>query len=458
MCHRCFPIGITQNTGIDFKKFESIRTNYNRSVKVGKSNTDLRNKLYIDDLAKKLVQSNPSMYDTKIPEYKKLKKIPGELTTDQKLQLFIQELTNDTKHLHSGKCLVILSEAPTQLIRNWATRTYTSSNGPIKKMIQHGYHDDKVWGSIFFQLFISMLIMLSKKIMFTDFSLDNNVYIKDLNQGEHNIGLWKYVIDGVDYYVPNYGYLVLIDSNFADVKTETKDMDAHTKRDIEHKIKGTLFKDTNDGGEIYKLCLDKIISVFDGDRFRSTFTNSGGVPPTDEFIDKLNKIKTKIESIRTIIFGNTEKYNGDRDTIQNDLCEKIKGLPMYIMTENIYDFLHTRIGTKLTETESTFISNSPLSQDTQCGTICCYFDDAKQISLFVIFMNVDVNDPSEAKIIRKKNIIYSLEDKQDDTTNKLEEVTVPLDNLKAFHSNVRQYYEPGKQNTILETYTIKLFD
>jgi len=85
-------------------------------------------------------------------------------------------------------------------------------------MINNGYHDEKVWASILFQLLISMLIMLEKTIMFEEFSLENNVFIKDLNYNEINIGVWKYIYNGLEYYVPNYGYLLLIDSNFKEIE------------------------------------------------------------------------------------------------------------------------------------------------------------------------------------------------------------------------------------------------
>ena len=37
---------------------------------------------------------------------------------------------------------------------------------------------------------------------------------KDLMNNEQVMGYWKYILEDFEYYIPNHGYLLMIDSNF----------------------------------------------------------------------------------------------------------------------------------------------------------------------------------------------------------------------------------------------------
>ena len=112
--------------------------------------------------------------------------------------------------------IVILTEAPTQNIIAWSSRKYEQNNvnSAILQMISTGYHDTSVWRSVIFQLQTAIYVLHKKNICIYNFNLENNVYIKDTNYDNNNIGYWKYKINGVEFFVPNYGSIVLIDSNF----------------------------------------------------------------------------------------------------------------------------------------------------------------------------------------------------------------------------------------------------
>ena len=60
------------------------------------------------------------------------------------------------------------------------------------------------------------MVLYKEGICFENFSLENNVYIKDLKVNSENRDHWVYNLNGLDYYVPNYGYLVVFDSKFTD--------------------------------------------------------------------------------------------------------------------------------------------------------------------------------------------------------------------------------------------------
>ena len=445
---------LTKNTGINFKKFDNIRSNYDRNLNIEKSNAEQRNQLYIKYLKKIHTEDKKnqvSMAD--LVRYNIITQTTNmnrQITDKEREQYFDKMIdekvkSNNLNHaLDSDKCLVMLSEAPTQHMFNWATRTYRGDNGPIKTMIQHGYHDDKVWESLFFQLLIAMLIMFEKEITFIEFSLKNNVYIKDLNHGEQNVGLWKYIYNGIEYYVPNYGYLLLIDSNFADI-SETFDIEQPDS--IKYRIQGAILKDSNVNGKIYKLCLEQMINVFDRDHFGAQFTNYGGVAPSGDFLNKLDSIKQYLNDIKNKYFSNGTEYN---DNSKVELLKDIHNIPLNLtITFGIFKMLHSRIGSKVTEHELKYTSpTATFDQTTKIGSICIHTPQEMN-NRFVLYYGSTEN--GEAKIITTLTPIYSLNDRDD---ARLEQITVPFNELKNYYSNVKQYYEPGKQNNILETYLI----
>ena len=123
------------------------------------------------------------------------------------------DLTQD-----SEKLLVIVTEAQNSNIIKWNSQVY-QSYGTIKKMISTGYHKPEVWYSILFQLIYACAVMEKEEIYFNNFSLKNNVFIKDVQTDNTGNSCWVYKINNIEYYVPNYGYLLVIDSNYADIES-----------------------------------------------------------------------------------------------------------------------------------------------------------------------------------------------------------------------------------------------
>ena len=447
---------LTKNTGINFTKFDLIRGNYDRNLNIEKTNADLRNKLYIkyyQDIEFKnqdIIITIKDLVDYKIippTEINTTRLVTSEermKAIEYQINLRLKSNRLDNR-LDSDKCLVMLTEAPTNLLFNWATRTYKESNGPIKTMIHHGFHDDKVWESLFFQLLISLLILFDKEIAFTEFSLKNNVYIKDLNHGEQNVGLWKYIYNGIEYFIPNYGYLLVIDTNFADLLNSNT---IGNQSQIINKIQSTYFKDDNSKGQIYKLCIDQMINVFDRNLFSIDFTGDGGVAPSINFLEKLEKINTKLIDIREKYFGKNVNW---QDVFKVDIKKDIFSLPSDLTIEGAFNLLHSRIGSKVTETELKFTaSNNAFDITTKSGTFCVHSENNIN-NRFVLFIELHTN--GDAIIITTNDPIYTLNDRDN---VKLIKTTVPINNLKNYYSYAKQYYEPGKQNNILETYIIKL--
>lgn len=141
------------------------------------------------------------------PYGKNIQKLPDEM--DPELQVY------------SGTLLISITEAPNQNLYQWASRKY-ERDGIVQKMISHGFHDENVWISIIFQIIAALYVLQLHGIYFRDMTIADSVYIKDLASYGEAAGYWKYIINGVSYYVPNYGYLVMIDSNYKDIVPDTR--------------------------------------------------------------------------------------------------------------------------------------------------------------------------------------------------------------------------------------------
>jgi len=165
----------------EYKRFIEIHTLFS-SVK---PSTDIIRPMTLPDMAKKVIA-----------------KLPDEI--DPIMQVY------------SGTTLIIITEAPNHNLYQWASRIY-EKEGIVNKMISHGYHEEPVWFGVLFQIIAALYVMQIDGIYMRNMTIEDNVYIKDLQIYGKASGYWKYVIDGISYYIPNYGYVVMLDSNFKDI-------------------------------------------------------------------------------------------------------------------------------------------------------------------------------------------------------------------------------------------------
>lgn len=232
----------------------------------------------------------------------------------------------------SNKTLILLTESPNTTFLKWIAPVY-ESQGSRQNMIATGYHSLDVYRSIIFQIVYIFSVLQKERIDFEELSLENNFFIKDLNIDKNVQNYWIYNIDSVDYYVPNYGYLVLFDSKYSDIKNEDDN-----------------FK--------YKI---NSLSIFsnENDEFYDCVTTSGA-PPVCKYHSELNRKFNEIISpnqfkniVRTkcgvnlddeVINLLTTIYNNNNDPIYKKF---FKCFPNY---------LHNRIGTYLLKSEVEIIS------------------------------------------------------------------------------------------------------
>ena len=118
--------------------------------------------------------------------------------------------------IESGTSLLAVTEAPNYSIHEWASPVY-DRYGSQNKMVSTGVHNFDTWLSVLFQVLYSCCVLQENEIYFNGLNFENNFFVKDLFVKHTSINHWKYKVDNFDFYIPNYGYLVLFDSRFVDL-------------------------------------------------------------------------------------------------------------------------------------------------------------------------------------------------------------------------------------------------
>lgn len=226
--------------------------------------------------------------------------------------------------ISSGKVLVLLTEAPTSSFMQWSTAIYESF-GSVKKMISTGVHTPDVWRSILFQLVYACAVLQEEEIFIENFSLENNIFIKDISSDANSIGSWIYKVNEIEYYIPNYGYILMIDSKYTDIETQTTLIKSTPINEIKYKMYGKIFNENSDRDktDFKHLILSQFKELIDSDNFGYNYKVKGGSIPDESILVLLKSMK-------------------DDNTLEN-----IKDF----ILEYFGEFVHNRVGTLLNKSE-----------------------------------------------------------------------------------------------------------
>ena len=210
-------------------------------------------------------------------------------------------------NLRSNRAIVAVTEAPNQNIINWSSRTYTLDGltGPVKTQISTGVHDVLTWKSVIFQIYSAFYVMFMKKITIRNMQWSTNVFIKTLTGTSQ--GAWKYKISNVDFYVPNTGFLVLIDSSFGDISRDYKSPYTHSEIDTftfkhvgnlyndrdGHEVFGTKTVHTSAGNNVDEVLAENFTNLFSENIFNGEFSQYGGIRPPEEIVDLIRNISER---------------------------------------------------------------------------------------------------------------------------------------------------------------------
>lgn len=308
--------------------------------------------------------------------------------TADKQKLIVSQHEHFIKNLgtSSGHALVGLTEAPNYSLLGWASLTY-EYHGNVKRMIQPGFHNEIEWFSVLFQIMAAMYTMQIHHIAFHNFTIEDNVYIKDTKDGLQVTGnpksYWKYVVNGIDYYVPNCGYLVMIDSNYKDIDNNGFSVSGKMKsKKDKYKIFGHIFIENDEENEeelekkhslIFNSCFDAFKNVISPNTFGPKFKNNNGIPPPESVLKILKDIQKEILSNKTKDIG-------------------------YYIREFMTRFVNNRVGTLLQDEE---IENV-MEEDTtpiKKGDICVHKKENRKY-IFVLHMG-DATKPNQVRILTK---------------------------------------------------------
>jgi len=395
---------ISEKSNIDFERLNQLRGKYRlNKLQQLQAQSVKRKGLSVPINIK---GSSNKLFDIKKPSYM----TGGNPEKIKKLNL----------NTYTGKSLVALTEAPNSNLYTWASKVY-NVQGNIQRMISHGFHRSEVWISIIFQLMAAMYTMQIHKISINEFSIKDNVYIKNTNKHENMTRYWKYKINGLDYYIPNYGYVLVVDTNFKDIHVP-KLLNINQKPIF--KINGPFYKqNTYKDEEMQDIIFKQFIDAVRPDTFSNAFTNTGGNRPSEVVINMLQRIQSHAHNT----IANTTKDIGD--------CI------FYAMKQ----FLNNRIGTYLKESEIKNIRQNE-TRNFKSGDIVIHAT-ANNTYKFVLFKNESITNP--VKIVTK-----------DDDNADLYEKDVEIGGLYHYSANstIIQNYDANKtilsDEKLLEVYII----
>ncbi len=325
---------------------------------------------------------------------------------------------------YTGKAMVLLTEACNYSLMGWSKLEYRS-DGNIKRMINSGYHTKAVWEGVIFQLLSALYCMQLKGIIINDFKLDRNVFIKDITLGGTVVNYWKYKINGIEYYVPNHGYLVMIDSNFRDFDKPIQDRDM-TCTSRTRKLEGKFLANNKlSDEEIRAKTFEMMCQAVNPNNFDQDFVNDNGIRPPEEIIRLLTNIKNDADGRKELDIS-------------------------YYIRRFMTMFLNNRVGSLLKTDEITNIKEGGVKEFRK-GQIVTY-QDSDGLNRFVTFVDIQPGGNGLARIITKDNI--------DPKISNIIEKDVPISSLNEYSivENVKQTFNMNESNlneeNLLETYTI----
>ena len=310
----------------------------------------------------------------------------------------INTITLHNKYLNDF--ILAITESPTYSIYDWASKIYADNIG-IRTMINTGYHSHFQWMSIIFQMLTAFHSLAKHKIFIPNFKLGENIYIYNIPNVPTNPKVWKYLVDGVEYFIPNYGDFVMIDSSFKTknmsdtIKTYGKEYvdnimsinnDTIENEEEKNKHKQLIDSIFND----YNTMLISLMECFNISNFKdNVFYSRGGTVPEGKTLELIDKIYTYLH--------------------QNIGLNMFKNAIHMFMGQ----FLNNRVGTYLQDDEAREQLRE-VNNETPSGTYIVYLNKSGRYKIGVYVNNSD--EPKEEKEDEEE----SREEKEDEEESREE--------------------------------------
>lgn len=315
--------------------------------------------------------------------------------------------------------IVLLTESPNDSLYGWGCIKYKKNKdnpSNVLDMVGTGTKNLKRWMVILFQMMATFYVMYDRKFIFTNIDVSQNYFIKNINSNSLASQYWIYNIDGIEYFIPNYGDLLLFDTKFCD-KMNGNHLTAKF-------IDDSSFKDD----EFKKIFITTINNVFNLSNFTSIFKKMGGADIPEEVKSVLTNITTKIKEHSTNV--------------------KITNFVEDVIMDVFNTFLHSRIGTDLLENESSSIlGTSYLFKKGDLVLKKDIFGPSK--SKYKILLYKTNEDAEKCNCIADINIKYSCSDILKNDLYKISSNTVILQKFSSSNDYI------SSTDNIIETYYLK---
>lgn len=309
--------------------------------------------------------------------------------------------------------LTLLTESPNYNIYQWASNLYSQDKG-IRKMINSGYKTESHWKSVIAQILIIFYIMDKHKFTINEMNIESNFYIKILNVYGDNKQFWQYTIDNIDFYIPNFGILVMLDHNY--------------KKLSDKSYKKILMNDVfvDDVNNIQQTILNNAIKCLDSNNFGSNFTKNGGVELPENVKIYLNDINKKLTDCKSSIPVN---------------------LWIDVIKTYLLDYVHNRVGTPIRDIEVNYINKFDTGpKKFKVGELVA---QEVKYNTYKILLVIDISSSNLECVSRNKS-----------DTNKIEKISVSDDLLYHYseYDSIKQDSKPGEpfigNENIIERYIL----
>jgi hypothetical protein len=300
----------------------------------------------------------------------------NELKDKSVSELLSKEFTN--------AIMLLLTESPNQNIYQWGSNSYVKERG-IHKMVHSGFKPDLHWKSVIAQILIVFYVMNKYCFTIREMKIQTNFYIKDLNIYGDIKQFWQYTIGNIDYYIPNFGHLVMFDHNYKELTTNKGKNRIIMKDefgDNEEEIKSTI--------------ISNAIECLNANNFGSVFSIDGGVGLSENTGNLLNKIEKQLKDLK-------EKL--EKNEIGQDEFWDI------IIREFMVDmgYIHNRVGTPLRDLEYPYIRKNDIRpRPYKIGELVVF---EEKFETYKILLFVKNTDASTCECIGKNPITNQYETK-----------------------------------------------
>lgn len=261
--------------------------------------------------------------------------------------------------------MLLLTESPNQNIFQWASNTYVKERS-IHKMVHSGFKPDTHWKSVIAQILIIFYIMDKYCFTIREMNIQSNFYIKDINIYGDTKQFWQYTIGNIDYFIPNFGHLVMFDHNYKElVKPENIGKPRIMMKDE--------FGDNSD--EIKSTIISNAIECLSANNFGSVFTIDGGVGLSESIGNLLKDIHKELVDSRENLKLGKIKQNEFWDNI---ICKFMIKL----------DYIHNRVGTPLRDIEYPYIrKNDTRPRPFKIGELVIYEEKFETYKIYLFIKN-----------------------------------------------------------------------